>query len=627
MGAIDARQDGACACAGGNPPLPPLTNDPFAPNEATRRATELAGAAAFGDSSCHTVVADTCVPMVTPTDPNFADFNNVPKGYVSVFWYAAVEQRGLGHITQPMTRDFYPALEGEAVAAKAADDVYLTIREYCNIAQWNVIVQEFYQYPAFSFEWSAAVDEIGREYFNKTTHLNGQNLVTGVWSGWPFNQPPGLFMWATHKYRPLDNIGDVGAPVPAPCNQGMVAPWGKAAVRDFNAPAYTANAPPPRAQVSGRLAGSESVLLSPTSSALLTVSSQTDPIPLSITGAIGIGTSNCANGACEATLALTLNTKSFEVHGYKVAALELRSNGSSTGVLQGDALAFNSFSGTLYARLEDGRYDQAEVNSGAVLARWDAAQNRFVMAFSFDAALDGITATLSGTAFGTFINTSPAAKIQVASPSSPIADSIAHVECAGPSGTTVVLDSGASTDRQDSRLDVAWYEDDARVGESSQLTLDALPLGAARDIILMAYDSRGGTGEDRVALDVVDTLAPDLQAVDVCIFPPNHQKVCLDLFDDLHVRAIDQCDGELASSVKITNVTTDGNDSLLSWSEREVCLIVERDGNLPDLVDHIAIEATDASGNRIEKTIKLTVPHDLRLRTRCLHTTRMTGGL
>jgi len=628
MGGIDPMQDGACACAGGRPPLPPLTNDPFAPNEATRRSTELAGAAAFGDSFCHTIVADTCIPMAVKTDPTFHDTPaTTPVGYVNSFWYATVPQRGLDHVTQPMERDFPELMNSPAAITQATLDTYRAFREGCNLAQWNVLTQELYQYPPFSLEWASQIDMVGAEYNNKTTHLNGQNLNSDVWARWPFNTPGGLFLYATHKYRPLDNIGGFGAPVPTPCNQGMVAPWGKAAVKDFGFPAFVANVPPPKSHVAGRVAPVESVVISSSSAALLTLSTGDDPVPVSFTGAIDLSKTNCHDGACQASLSLTINTTGFKVHGYEVSALELRSSASTTGVIQDDTLAFSTFSGSLYARLADGRYDQAPITTGAVLARWNPTLNQFVMAFNFDAELDGVTATLGGTAFGTFVNTSPAARIAVTSPASTASNGVTHAECTGPSGTTVVLDGSSSSDLQDAELAHVWYSSDASLATTPQVTFPSLALGSGKDVILMAYDSRGAGGEDRIVFDVVDTLAPSLEVSNACVFPPNHKDVCLRLFHELPAVAIDQCDGGVADSIKIVNVTADNNNnSILSWDEDKVCVTVERDGHGSDLVDHVVVEATDSSGNVVQKTIALTIPHDMRAHKRCLNTNHLTGA-
>ena len=135
--------------------------------------------------------------------------------------------------------------------------------------------------------------------------------------------------------------------------------------------------------------------------------------------------------------------------------------------------------------------------------------------------------------------------------------------------------------------------------------------------MLMAYDSHGFGGEHDVAINVVDTAPPVLETHDVCVFPPNHKQVCLQLFSDLPVSASDVCTGDASEAVRIVDVTTNNADALLSWNNGEVCIDASRVGQGATKLTAM-VQATDDNGNSVQRPLVITVPHDMRGNRNCL---------
>lgn len=615
-GGIDPMQDGACACSKPDAPVdtPPLTNDPLDFN--LRLNTEVAGAVRFGDSSCTTIVADTCVPYAVETAGAYQDpVPNTPAGYVRIDSFLA---RRPEFATQPIGEDFVGGSSDSQVTFQASKDTYDAIRANCTIAQFNVMTQKLFGYPPFSFEWAAEIDRVGLLYNSRTSHVNGGQLETNGWG--ILDKPAGApsRIYATHKYRPFNTVF-------THCNEGLVYPWGKAAVQDFQAPAFTANDPKPLMMAQKRTPKRrERVLLRPGSSGLLTTSSDSSATAIDLLGHIEITGSDCddAGSTCVATLtSMVVTAPEFTFHGRHVVEFEVRAAPNVTGALQGDLLAFNSFSGTLRFQLSDGKYDTIPVSSGVILSRWDPGQDSFVMAFSFTGELEqGVTATIDGSGMGVFVNTSPTARIGV-SPSTESSSGVARVECDGPV-THVSIDASMSHDREDESLDYLWYLSEDVVSQSSVFQT-SFALGD-HSIGLMTYDSAGFAGEAGVSVRVADTRPPDIVAPDLCVFPPNHQQVCVQLFDELAASAADKCYGDLTTDVRIVNVRSTG-DSVTSWSATEICFRVERNGFEPDRLHTVTLAVTDASGNVATHDTIIKIPHDASAKATC-HKTQNVGG-
>jgi sugar lactone lactonase YvrE len=114
------------------------------------------------------------------------------------------------------------------------------------------------------------------------------------------------------------------------------------------------------------------------------------------------------------------------------------------------------------------------------------------------------------------------------------------VECAG-ADTSVTLDGTASTGG--GTLSYAWKEGTTNLGNGATLTV-ALPLGS-HTITLTVASSSGGSADDTVVIDVVDTAAPTLT-----LNGSNPLTVeCHTSFTDPGATASDGCAGDLTSAI------------------------------------------------------------------------------
>ena len=301
---------------------------------------------------------------------------------------------------------------------------------------------------------------------------------------------------------------------------------------------------------------------------------------------------------------MQVNASPFSFHGYDVQSLSLSPSASLSGARHGDTLAFPSFSGNVEITLKDGSFDIIPVDGGAILARWDPDNNNFVLALTISGTVQGVDFSLSGTVFGAFTNTSPAAAIVVPQATS---QDVSHatVECAGPI-TPVVLDGSSSHDREDSTLRLAWYSGASPLASGSQLSED-LTLGV-HPVTLMAYDSEGFAGQQNFSVSIVDTQGPQITGHGACLWPPNQRTACFSL-QDLGVVATDACDGT-QEAAEIESVTSSSVTGVVSWTSSQVCVLAERSGSETSGRQYsVNLTARDSSGNESTHALIISVPH------------------
>lgn len=114
------------------------------------------------------------------------------------------------------------------------------------------------------------------------------------------------------------------------------------------------------------------------------------------------------------------------------------------------------------------------------------------------------------------------------------------VECAG-AVTSVMLDGTGSTGS--GTLSYTWKEGTTVLGTGAMLTV-SLPLGP-HTITLTVTSSGGGSADDTVAVDIVDTMAPT-----ITLNGPNPMTVeCHTIFIDPGATANDDCAGDLTSAI------------------------------------------------------------------------------
>ena len=586
------------------------------------------------------------MPNVIPTDPLFDD-PILGRGKLllsSPLSGGLIDSVATGHVNQVNEIDIenytgvqFTALGSGAFADGVALDGLNEVQADCKAAHYSMLTQTIYGYPKGSVDWATTLPTVAARYDPFTTGLNPDHFLAQLWGQLDVSLGFGYLPFTTAKwYGTRDSSGAVTAF--APCNAGLQVPggrgqnWGLTALKDFNTPSAVSNRPPMQSGGGSNVAARQSVVLQDSSSALLTVSGVSETPSLSVSGGVEVALSNCSDdrSSCAATLgASRLTTGPFSFQGYDVAALTINDVTAPAGSLSGTTLIFSSISGTVRVTLTDGRYSDMPVQTGVIVATWDASARKATMAFAFESTLnDGTEINLDGTAFGSFDNTAPTATVVVASPAAAITGGTATVECASPTGTTVTVDGSQSSDREDGTPRLAWWVNDfapvARRSTSPQLVLPNLPLGS-QDVLLMAYDSRGYAGSSHLQVSVVDTTAPVITAQDVCAFPPDKKEFCVQLGHELQAEAVDQCDGDVTSSLRITSVSSSTGMGVVSFNDTEACLIADRTGAGSGTSYSITLAATDQSGTVGTHTVTVRVPHNGPTRD-CLQPSKLEGA-
>jgi hypothetical protein len=187
------------------------------------------------------------------------------------------------------------------------------------------------------------------------------------------------------------------------------------------------------------------------------------------------------------------------------------------------------------------------------------------------------------------------------------------VEATSYAGAEVTL-VGTAIDIVDLDLGYVWKEGDVVLGTEANLT-HIFSLGA-HVLTLSATDDLGNTGTDTVTVEVVDTTAPELTVtVDPdLMWPPNHKYVDVETI----VTVYDIADPN--PTVTLVSVTSnepengkgDGNttDDIQILSDTTFKLRAERSGPGEGRIYTITYTATDASGNSLQVSVTITVPHN-----------------
>ena len=210
-------------------------------------------------------------------------------------------------------------------------------------------------------------------------------------------------------------------------------------------------------------------------------------------------------------------------------------------------------------------------------------------------------------------NQAPVAAAQVAD----------RVECTSAAGARVTLDGLSSSDPddvagQDSEIvSYEWIEgidtgSPVLLGNGASLDVD-LPLGS-HAIALRVTDACGATGITKTSVTVQDTVAPALTllATPAVLWPADRKMRTI----DVQPVVSDLCDASPA--VTLTGLTANepsGGDAAgadVGTADFQVDLRATRSGNSSGRVYRLTYQAVDSSGNPVEKTVLITVPHDRR---------------
>lgn len=189
------------------------------------------------------------------------------------------------------------------------------------------------------------------------------------------------------------------------------------------------------------------------------------------------------------------------------------------------------------------------------------------------------------------------------------------VECAGDS-TTVALDGSGSSDPDEDSLTYSWNLNGTEIATGTSPAVD-LPMGS-HTILLTVTDTEGASNSDEVVVDIVDTTAPELTYTvnTTRLWPPNGE-MHLTVSD---ISIFDVCDSE--PDLMITIVENDKLTEPVNWEVVEnsdgtfdVYLRAEKNeegGNNSSREYVVVLTGVDASGNIIEESVEVTVPHDMR---------------
>ncbi len=207
------------------------------------------------------------------------------------------------------------------------------------------------------------------------------------------------------------------------------------------------------------------------------------------------------------------------------------------------------------------------------------------------------------------------------------------IECESPNGALVFLDGSDSYDPDpyDYLKSVMWIENfrsdrPSKILAETEKDYILFPLGS-HEVSLWVRDSNGAEDVETIHIDVVDTTPPEIDSVTVspdCLWPPNHKYVKLDLGEEIDVGMTDKCDPSPyavivgATSSEPDNGLGDGdtvND--VSAGTSAVCLRSERSGTGEGRTYSINLGVADASGNRADASVEVSVPHDQHGHKKC----------
>jgi hypothetical protein len=187
----------------------------------------------------------------------------------------------------------------------------------------------------------------------------------------------------------------------------------------------------------------------------------------------------------------------------------------------------------------------------------------------------------------------------------PVADAGADqtLECASSDGTVVTLDGSQSSDADDNIVSFQWFRD-SRVGEPLGTDLKAevtQALGGTSMYVLRVLDSFGQGSEVEVAVEVVDTTAPEID----CNTPPTITPPSTPL--TFTATSADACDAEVVAEItRFECFRINGSGKKIDKTHSCGVTFTGDTIRIPKsngVGDHIVwtVRADDASGNASEK--------------------------
>ncbi len=196
------------------------------------------------------------------------------------------------------------------------------------------------------------------------------------------------------------------------------------------------------------------------------------------------------------------------------------------------------------------------------------------------------------------------------------------IEATSPSGAEVNLDGSDSHDPDGDPLTHTWRENSTIIAgpTSSPTSQVTLALGS-HTIELTVDDGKGGTDDDEVLINIVDTTPPSLTVAlnPNVLWPPNHKMVAIHATVTIS-DAVDPNPTFVLTSIESNepdNSLGDGDkpndiqEADCGTPDLDFKLRAERSGKGDGRIYTVTYRATDASGNETSTSATVTVPHDM----------------
>ena len=185
-------------------------------------------------------------------------------------------------------------------------------------------------------------------------------------------------------------------------------------------------------------------------------------------------------------------------------------------------------------------------------------------------------------------------------------------ECAGPNGTTVILDGSASNDPNGDALTFQWRDEFGNLISNAVAARVNVPIGTHLFTLTVA-DAAGLTSTSSVHVTIHDTTPPSLNVSlsPNLLWPPNGKLVPI----TAALQIADTCDA--APTVKLVSITSneslgvgDVQNAVLGTDDRNFSLAATRNGLGTGRIYTVTYEVRDHSGNTTTGASQVVVPLD-----------------
>lgn len=344
-----------------------------------------------------------------------------------------------------------------------------------------------------------------------------------------------------------------------------------------------------------------------------------DTINVPIFGKYETRETSCPGPSCTAAFYYAATARNFNLDGRSVTNANASiSTGdhefpvSPTGLV---VIPPHQLLGAVSADLDGQRTAFYVDNPDSIVAQLDKQGNVHGISGVFSIAVPGRDEPITIQVFisGKLTNQNPTA----------VAGSDQTLECNSLGTAPVVLDGSQSLD-PDGGFVSEWWRGVPAPGNGIVVArtpiVSTLAVLGTTDFYLRVKDGMSQLSEDLIQITVEDTTDPQFSVYEgpTCLWPPNHKYVVLRLDREFSGIAEDVCDP--APSVTMVSATSDQPDNGTGDGNTtndtvvfpdHVCLRAERAGNDQDgRLYTIGLQAADDSGNQVETSVQILVPHN-----------------